>query len=165
MKRLSARLPLVLLTALLAARGARAQSAGERSVEVLGPDGRPRFEVDSHYTGDTELPEMIADVPGVYRFRVTTHEKHVLPGVYSIAIDTVEPATETHRKRIAAARAYARGSEAYRPLVRVCRGEKRLKPETFWHADHCKFRVELSAAAAAAASRADAQLDSATARV
>jgi CHAT domain-containing protein/tetratricopeptide (TPR) repeat protein len=89
------------------------------SVACLGPDNEKRFEVDSHWIGETEMPELIADTSGPYRFLVTAPDRHAPPGRYDIAIQTVEAATETHRSRIAAARAYAEGKAAYQPLVRA----------------------------------------------
>ncbi len=88
------------------------------SVTCLGPDGVKRFEVDSHSVGDTEIPELIADQSGTYRFVVTAPDPHALPGRYNVSIAVVEAATDIHRSRIAAARAYAEGQAAYKPLVR-----------------------------------------------
>ena len=42
------------------------------SVACLGPDNEKRFEVDSYWIGETEMPELIADISGPYRFLVTS---------------------------------------------------------------------------------------------
>jgi CHAT domain-containing protein/Tfp pilus assembly protein PilF len=81
------------------------------AVECFGPDGILRFDADSHMIDDTEIAELIGDTSGMYRFRVTAPEKHAPVGRYNITLREVEPATDRHRSRIAAARAY---SEAWR---------------------------------------------------
>jgi CHAT domain-containing protein/tetratricopeptide (TPR) repeat protein len=77
------------------------------AVECYGPDGNQRFAADSHPIGDTEISELIADVSGDYRLRVTAPDKTAPLGRYNITLNDVETATDRHRSRIAAARAYA----------------------------------------------------------
>src|SRR5262245_43005756 len=41
------------------------------AVECVGPDGKQRFEADSHRIDDTEIAELIGDASGTYRFRAS----------------------------------------------------------------------------------------------
>jgi hypothetical protein len=77
------------------------------AVECFGPDGKPRFDADSHRIDDTEIVELIGDSSGSYLLRVTAPDRHAPAGRYDITLREVEAAAERHRARIAAARAYA----------------------------------------------------------
>jgi hypothetical protein len=78
-------------------------------VACFGPDGMLRFEADSVGIGDTEIVELIGDATGMYRFRVAAAEPMAPPGRYSIVFGEITSATERHRSRIAAARAFSAG--------------------------------------------------------
>src|SRR5215471_9584616 len=77
------------------------------AVECFGPDGKLRFQQDSHLIDDTEIAELIGDTTGTYRLRVTAPDPNAPLGRYNISLAGVEPAAERHEFRIAAARAYA----------------------------------------------------------
>jgi hypothetical protein len=62
--------------------------------------------------------ELIGDVDGPYRLRVTAPDSHAQWGRYAITLRRVKAATEVHPNRIAAARAFAGGMAAFKPLVR-----------------------------------------------
>ena len=81
------------------------------AVECFGPDGKLRFQQDSHRIDDTEIAELIGDTTGTYRLRVTAPELHAPSGRYNITLAEVEPAVERHETRIAAARAYAQAGK------------------------------------------------------
>ena len=80
-------------------------------VECIGPDGKQRFELDAHPIDDYEIVELIADTPGAYTLRVTAADKQPPPGRYNITLKEIVPATERHKSRIAAARAFAQASK------------------------------------------------------
>src|SRR5204863_1651809 len=80
----------------------------------LGPGGREIFSVDSSVIGDAEMVEWVADSPGAYLLRIITTEPRAPRGEYSIVLQEVSTPTETHRRRIAAARAFAAGMKARR---------------------------------------------------
>jgi len=86
------------------------QTSIDVAVECFGPDGKSRFAANSYFIGDTEIVELIADAPGAYRLRVSGADTHAPLGRYNIGIREIEVATERHRSRIAAARAFAQGS-------------------------------------------------------
>jgi CHAT domain-containing protein/Tfp pilus assembly protein PilF len=85
----------------------------QRSVDLMvacfGPAGQEIFSADSSVIGDAETVEVIADVPGAYRLRITASESHAPSGRYEIALREIRPSTNRHRMRIAAARAFAAG--------------------------------------------------------
>jgi CHAT domain-containing protein/tetratricopeptide (TPR) repeat protein len=118
----------------------------QRSVNVavacFGPDGKLRFEADSHLVGDTEIAELIADVTGTYRFRVTAPESTAPLGRYDITLREIASATEQHRSRIAAARAYAEGSKIAKTHSRAATIAAIPKFEEalgYWRAAHDTF--------------------------
>jgi CHAT domain-containing protein/Flp pilus assembly protein TadD len=84
------------------------------SIACVGPDGTERFAVDTSPIGDPEDAELIADVSGVYRLRVIASEPQAPDGRYEIALRDMATATERHKERVAAARAFAQGMESYR---------------------------------------------------
>jgi CHAT domain-containing protein/tetratricopeptide (TPR) repeat protein len=77
------------------------------AVECFGPDGNLRFDADSQLIDDTEIAELIGDASGIYRFRVTAPERQAPVGRYNITLQEVERATDRHKTRIAASRAYS----------------------------------------------------------
>jgi CHAT domain-containing protein/Tfp pilus assembly protein PilF len=81
------------------------------AVECFGPDGKLRFQQDSHRIDDTEVAELIGDATGTYRLRVTAPDPNAPLGRYNITLAGVEPAAERHETRIAAARAYAQAGK------------------------------------------------------
>jgi CHAT domain-containing protein len=85
---------------------------GQHSINVavacLGPDGHERFASDSHSLGDTEIAELIADVSGDFRFRITAPQKTDPRGRYDITLAAVEPADASRHARVEAARAWGR---------------------------------------------------------
>ena len=56
------------------------------AVECFGPDGKLRFQQDSHHIDDTEIAELIGDTTGTYRLRVTAPELHAPSGRYNITL-------------------------------------------------------------------------------
>lgn len=88
------------------------------AVACFGPDGQERFAVDASPIGDPEDAELIGDVSGVYRLRVMASEPRAPSGHYEIALRDRGDATERHRERVAAARAFAQGTESYRQGTR-----------------------------------------------
>ena len=56
------------------------------AVECFGPDGKLRFQQDSHRIDDTEIAELIGDTTGTYRLRVTAPELHAPSGRYNITL-------------------------------------------------------------------------------
>jgi hypothetical protein len=86
----------------------------QRSVDVsitcLAPGGNEIFWLDSSVIGDPETVELIADIAGLYRLRITP-APHSPGGEYEIALREIQPSTERHRTRIAAARAFAERDE------------------------------------------------------
>ena len=93
----------------------------QRSVDVsvtgLGPGGNEIFSLDSNVIGDPETIELIADIAGSYRLRITS-QPHSPGGEYEIALREIQPSTERHRTRIAAALAFAKAMDARRPGTR-----------------------------------------------
>jgi len=88
------------------------------SIACFGPDGKERFAVDTSPIGDPEDAELIADASGIYRLRVTASEPQAPNGRYEIALRDMGPATERQRERVAAARAFAQGTELNRQDTR-----------------------------------------------
>ena len=88
------------------------------SIACFGPDGKERFAVDTSPIGDPEDAELIADASGIYRLRVIASEPQAPNGRYEIALRDTGPATERHRERVAAARAFAQGMESNRQGTR-----------------------------------------------
>ena len=88
------------------------------SIACFGPDGKERFEVDTSPIGDPEDAELIGDASGIYRLRIKASEPQAPNGRYEIALRDMEPATERHRERVAAARAFAQGMDSYRQDTR-----------------------------------------------
>jgi len=88
------------------------------SIACLGPDGKQRFAVDTSPIGDPEDAELIADASGVYRLRVIASEPQAPSGRYEIGVRDMGPASERHRERVAAARAFAQGMESNRQGTR-----------------------------------------------
>lgn len=88
------------------------------SIACFGPDGKERFAVDTSPIGDPEEAELIADVSGIYRLRVVASEPQAPNGRYEIALHDTGPATEQHRERVAAARAFAQGMDSNRQGTR-----------------------------------------------
>jgi hypothetical protein len=62
------------------------------AVECYGPDDKLRFTADSYGTGENEPLELIGDVDGPYRLRVTAPDRHAPLGRYAITLRTVEAA-------------------------------------------------------------------------
>jgi hypothetical protein len=87
------------------------------SITCLAPDGSEIFSLDSSVIGDPETVELIADIAGLYRLRITP-APHSPGGEYEIALREIQPSTERHRTRIAAARAFAEAVNAGRPGTR-----------------------------------------------
>jgi tetratricopeptide (TPR) repeat protein len=83
------------------------------AIKLFAPNGEEIFAADSETIGASESTELIAEVPGNYRLRLTTAEPHAPAGQYAITWKDVEPATERHRMRVAAAREFARGISSY----------------------------------------------------
>jgi CHAT domain-containing protein/predicted negative regulator of RcsB-dependent stress response len=88
------------------------------SIVCFGPDGKERFAIDTSPIGDPEDAELIADASGIYRLRVMASEPQAPNGRYEIALRDMGPATERHRERVAAARAFAQGMESNRQGTR-----------------------------------------------
>jgi CHAT domain-containing protein/Tfp pilus assembly protein PilF len=88
------------------------------SITCIGPDGKERFALDTSPIGDPEDAELIADASGVYQLRLIASEPQAPDGRYEIALLDMEPATERHRERVAAARAFAEGMESNRQGTR-----------------------------------------------
>jgi CHAT domain-containing protein/tetratricopeptide (TPR) repeat protein len=88
------------------------------SVSCVGPDGKERFAVDTSPIGDSEDAELIADASGIYRLRVIASEPQAPNGRYAIELRHMRPATDRHRERVAAARAFAQGTELSRQGTR-----------------------------------------------
>ena len=62
---------------------------------------------DTYWIGEPETAELIGDVSGTYRFRVTAKDPKDPAGRYTITLRSVEPATEStspgcRRRRIRA---------------------------------------------------------------
>src|SRR5262245_46148545 len=100
------------------ARVAADQITINLSLAWVGPDGKERFAVDASPIGDPEFAELIADASGVFRLRVMASEPQAPEGRYEIALRDTGPATERHRERGAAARAFAEGMESNRQGTR-----------------------------------------------
>ena len=94
----------------------------QRTINValvcFGPDGRELLAIDSFGIGDTEEAELIADKTGTYRLRLSASEPNAPRGRYQITLDERGAATERHKQRIAAARAFAEGMHLYRQGTR-----------------------------------------------
>ena len=75
------------------------------AISCLGPDGKQVFTEDRSGIGHIEDVEWIGGAQGAYRLRLAPSEPRARKGDYTITLRVVEPATERHRKRIAAARA------------------------------------------------------------
>jgi CHAT domain-containing protein/Tfp pilus assembly protein PilF len=88
------------------------------SIVCVGPDGKERFAVDTSPIGDPEDVQLIGDATGIYRLRVMASEPQAPEGRYEIALRDVGIATERHRERVAAARAFAQGMESKRQGTR-----------------------------------------------
>jgi hypothetical protein len=103
------------------------------SIACFGPDGKERFAVDTSPIGDPEDAELIADASGIYRLRVKATEPQAPNGRYEIALRDMGPATERHRKRVAAARAFAQGMELYRQGPRQAMLQRSAIFPKRWH--------------------------------
>ncbi|HEY7388337.1 MAG TPA: CHAT domain-containing protein [Bryobacteraceae bacterium] len=79
------------------------------AVACFGPDGRELFAADSDKIGDSETVELISDIAGSYRIRLTAPEQHAPGGRYEITLEDARAATEQHKRRVLAARAFAAG--------------------------------------------------------
>jgi hypothetical protein len=94
----------------------------QRSVNVavacFGPGGKELLAADAYQIGDSEDIELIGDTSGVYRLRLTASEPHSPVGRYEITLRDIGAATERHKARVAAARAFARGMDSYRQGTR-----------------------------------------------
>ena len=94
----------------------------QRSVDVavacVGPGGQELFAADSHVIGDAESVEVTGEVPGAYRLRITASDPHAPSGRYEITLRDIGAATERHKMRIAAARAFAAGMNSRRTGTR-----------------------------------------------
>jgi len=88
------------------------------AVVVLAPDGKQVFAGDAYPIGQAEPVELIAGNTGVYRLRVATSERNAPSGRYEMTLRDVEPSTERHKIRIAAARAFAEAMTLYRQGTR-----------------------------------------------
>jgi CHAT domain-containing protein/Tfp pilus assembly protein PilF len=88
-------------------------SIDQRTINVaiacFGPGGKELLAADSDRIGDAENVELIGDVSGTYRLRVTAPEVHALSGRYEITMRDIETATERHKIGIAGAREFAQG--------------------------------------------------------
>jgi len=83
------------------------------AVTVLTPDGKELFSGDSYAIGESESAEVITDLSGNFRLRITPSESHAPNGLYAITLKDLEPATERLRMRVAATQEFARGIAAY----------------------------------------------------
>jgi tetratricopeptide (TPR) repeat protein len=82
------------------------------AVECFGPDGKLRFDADTEFIDEYETIELIGDAAGIYRLRVTAPDKHAPTGRYNITFQGAETATDLHKIRIAAARAFSQGRKS-----------------------------------------------------
>jgi CHAT domain-containing protein/tetratricopeptide (TPR) repeat protein len=76
------------------------------AVSCIGPDGNELLSVDSFEIGDAEDVELIAGAPGVYQLQLRASDSHPASGRYEIVLRDIEPATELHKARVSAARAF-----------------------------------------------------------
>lgn len=90
------------------------QRSIDLAVSCVGPGGQELFAADSSVIGDAESVEVIAEVAGAYRLRITATETHALGGHYEITLRDIRASTGRHRERIAAARAFAAGMKSRR---------------------------------------------------
>src|SRR6476661_3798300 len=76
--------------------------ADQRSINVavacFGPGGKELLAADAYPIGDAEDAELIGDISGIYRLRVTASEPHAPNGRYQITLREIGPATERHRE-------------------------------------------------------------------
>src|SRR5262245_59096216 len=77
------------------------------TLTCLGPDGKQLWSADSFNIGDAESAELVAETSGTYRLQITPSEPHARNGRYEVTLRSPEPATDRHKKRIAAAREFA----------------------------------------------------------
>lgn len=75
---------------------------------LLGAEGRPLLEVDNNLSGTRgmEVVSLVAEVSGVYLFKVRSLQKGALAGRYEVRIEDLRAATEADRTRVAAERSY-----------------------------------------------------------
>ncbi len=67
-------------------------------VQVIAPDGKQAMEVDSpNGIQGPELVTMVAEVSGIYRFKVRSLEKAVATGKYEIKVVELRSATNNDR--------------------------------------------------------------------
>lgn len=81
------------------------------AIACFGPDGKELMAADTYWIGEPETAELIGDMSGTHRFRVTPNDPKDPAGQYTITLRSVEPAAEKHKYRVAAAAAYARASK------------------------------------------------------
>src|SRR5262245_48222317 len=77
------------------------------AVAVFASDGKEAFVTDGYGIGAAEPVELIADITGIYRFRVSASERRAPIGRYELNLSEVETATDRHKSRVAATRAVA----------------------------------------------------------
>src|SRR5215469_5580357 len=83
------------------------------AVSVSGPRGEEILSAASEAIGEIESAEIVAEASGNFRLRLAPSEAHPPAGEYTITLKAVEPATERHRMRVAAALEFARAMTAY----------------------------------------------------
>ena len=88
------------------------------AVAYFGPDGRELFSADAFRIGDAEHADLISETSGTYRLRITASESRAPMGTYRVVLHEIGMATERHRERIAARRAFAQAARAYRAGTR-----------------------------------------------
>jgi CHAT domain-containing protein/tetratricopeptide (TPR) repeat protein len=80
------------------------------AVTVFGPDGKEVFKGDAWHIGTAEPAELVADMTGVYRLRVSAPQAKAPIGRYEISLRELETATERDKSRVAATRATAQAA-------------------------------------------------------
>ena len=83
------------------------------AVTVFAPDGKELFAGDSYPIGESESAEIIGESSGVFRLRLQASEPAAPKGRYTISLKDIEPATERHQMRVAAAAEYARSMTSF----------------------------------------------------
>jgi hypothetical protein len=82
-------------------------------VTVFEPDGKQVVETNTTGSGDVETASFVTDLSGEYRIRVRSPESTAPTGRYQIKLDDGQPATDRHRSRVAAERAFSEGMALY----------------------------------------------------
>ena len=88
------------------------------TVQPPGPGGEELFSADAFPIGDGEDVELIGQVSGRYRLRLTPSEPNAPVGEYEITLEEIGPATQRQRHRASAARDFAQAIALYRQGTR-----------------------------------------------